>query len=91
MVEGDRRVRDVLCETLKSEGFPAEGVDDVATAENLLEERGPYRAALVAVDDGKLAQKIRSKHRTPVVLLRKPIAVNELFDAIGMTARFNGR
>lgn len=74
VVENDGDLRDAICETLKCEGFPAEGVANVAGAETMLIERGPYRAALVdlTIDDGDgaaVAQMLRSKHRLPVILM----------------------
>lgn len=74
VVEDDGDLRDAICETLKLEGFPAEGVANVAGAETMLTERGPYRAALVdlTLEDGDgavLAQTLRSKHRMPVILM----------------------
>lgn len=108
VVEDDGDLREAICETLKLEGFPAEGVANVAGAETMLAERGPYRAALVdlTLEDGDgavLAQKLRSKHRMPVILLsgdntnaglrpglqyvRKPFDIDDLITTLVETVR----
>jgi DNA-binding response OmpR family regulator len=95
VVENDRDVRDVLCETLRGEGFPAEGVSDYESALALLSERGPYRLAVMDLVDAEQAAVIRKKHRTPVIVVssrktagpsvryvRKPYHLEELLNCV---------
>lgn len=83
VIEDDRELRDTICETLKCEGFPAEGVESVAEAELVLKERGPYRAALVALRDrDALSEKVGKRHRTPLIVMHKPVVLDQVLNGL---------
>lgn len=71
VVENDNGLREEVCDALRSEGFPAEGVSDYERAAPLL-RTSAYRVAVIAPEH---AATVRRRYRTPVVTMSRDVRV----------------
>ncbi|MEO6711312.1 MAG: PAS domain S-box protein, partial [Planctomycetota bacterium] len=86
VVEGDRRVRDAICEPLQAAGYDVYPAEDIKTAARLLSSSSRVGLLITSptLEDGSglaLARSLRTlRPQVPVIMVAEPDEIDEVFN-----------